>query len=1235
MRQGTVVTGSSGGRYRVQRKLGEGVASTVYRAVEEGSSRPVLLKVLRLGVGSIIVQHFWREEVVLGLLAEAQEMAGDEESYVPRVLDQQQEPPEPFLVLEWVTGTSLDHLLREKVLAEDEALFVAERVLYVLDLLHESLRRSYTNFRLSNIWVEHDDEGEITGVKMQNWSHVSDEWKEDGRKPAHFNSEQDLARFATFLYRMLTGKGADEQGETAYALQTRAGKGWEAISLATRQLLLKVLHPDPEQRFPTALEFHSAVQDVQALWEQDPVELAAQIESLLPNLPDELEELEVKQAEGLAAAVDMVKRLGHSSAAIEALEQKLKPQLDADQMPSDQVESSPDAVGLTTEERLTLLLEREFEQGLKELTDLLLRHPNNDRLVHVCLEQAHRVLGLRRVEQAISLLGVARLYAQVPLLEDELEWAWKEALVVARHEQKRREQEFEREEERIRREYEEEEERLKREHEEEEQRRRRRHEEEEDRKRRQHEEEEERKRREHRKQEERKRLQFEEEERKKSERHRQQIERQKEERLRQEREQLASELTEAIQQAAWYRVRPLIKRIPVGSVGQDAHWVQPIEAIKQRFEQAIAGQEVPVAQELRKVLGTIDSAGARARQQAYDSMIKQIIKARQDWAELFVRRIEEQLHHLSKNTETDETSGAALAAEIEGLLPFVTEKALRQRLRRAHENVTTYGHAQQAKKLLREAENGLRRLTQAELEQAKSNYASARSFLLKAEEPTQAVNNGLRAVAQLQSGVLPKVEQIEQLLEQVKGAAKDRDDERQVTRLSAAKEKLEEVDTGAKWIWQEYINDQPPTFAKLERLQKEIKLLEEVEERRTGVFRIKRRTWLGTLIIFLLAAAIIAGIFSSSLFLLNSSLRATQGEMRATATAQEASNEAQGTQVSQLEGTVTGMGSDMTAFEASVNATGTTIAKKVEKVVAEQETAEAIVSELVAEQTVVVSTAVAKQNAVEATAERQQARAEVTAVAAKTAVAEAVAEVTAIAADVAAEATALAVIEEQELLPVPMTLDEINRIRYDIPVLRGEMTGWAWSIDEFLPLEITPVEGGPHQDVYITLINEDNESLLAEGTFEFSGTDKEFFVFTPDPNSAALPPGQYSLALQGYMNGELVSHSLPTAFTVEPASVTAVLEQTRLRSEPIYHMTYLLDGEDGRPPSPVEKETELEVFAKVPPPPNISPDSYLLKVRPLEQSRKFYWIRYPGIPGRVNNLSGITREQVEALPVEP
>lgn len=176
--------------------------------------------------------------------------------------------------MEFVQGTPLDRRVREgDPLSEQMGLQVADSVLTVLDLLHTQLHKSYTDFQLQNVWLLPDQQN----IKIMDWNHVSRE-----QNPLPYELvDADLRRMGAYLYQILTGKGAIQDGETAEALSRRAGKHWDNLSVGTRHLIRRSLNPNPANRFRSAAEFRDRVLQQHRLWEANTDSVVDEAQTLM------------------------------------------------------------------------------------------------------------------------------------------------------------------------------------------------------------------------------------------------------------------------------------------------------------------------------------------------------------------------------------------------------------------------------------------------------------------------------------------------------------------------------------------------------------------------------------------------------------------------------------------------------------------------------------------------------------------------------------------------------------------------------------------------------------------------------------------------------------------------------------------------------------------------------------------------------------------------------------------
>ncbi|HUM68671.1 MAG TPA: hypothetical protein PLK31_07475, partial [Chloroflexota bacterium] len=269
-RPGNLLQDNQNNSYRIDKYLGEGVTAEVYKATREDNGEVVAFKILRPSLPAEIVQSFRDEAVILGELVQYswQRYPNEPSLHIPRVLGRSKERETPeFLVMEFVAGQPLDELIvtTQGLITtgrEVEALIIARQVLQVLVVLHEDIRRSYTDFQLKNIWWL----SEQSLAKVMDWNHVSVRAKEGAVPP---DAVKDLIRFGAYLYQLLTGKGAFQTGESEAELAERAGDKWQRISLGTRTILLKALHPNPQNRYQTTHEFLADIETMLTMWQQD------------------------------------------------------------------------------------------------------------------------------------------------------------------------------------------------------------------------------------------------------------------------------------------------------------------------------------------------------------------------------------------------------------------------------------------------------------------------------------------------------------------------------------------------------------------------------------------------------------------------------------------------------------------------------------------------------------------------------------------------------------------------------------------------------------------------------------------------------------------------------------------------------------------------------------------------------------------------------------------------------
>ena len=274
-KQGDLISGSQGITFSIEKFLGEGSTANVYLATDKTSNQRVAIKFLKTDISEDARKSFWNESMILGSLRQNGIYS------VPFVVDQLKQPNNPFIAMEYIDSAQfcpLDDLLEKSLLSEDQALAFMVQALTVFEKLHTKVGRSYTDMQMKNFcWNK-----EKGNLKIIDWNNVS---KPD-LLPSEFQPlvQRDISRLSVYLYRVLTGKTALERGEEEQHLETRAGENWSNISVALRQVIIKSLHPNLDQHYPSAAVFLQDITQVQSLWAGNMPELAKELEEIMTSV---------------------------------------------------------------------------------------------------------------------------------------------------------------------------------------------------------------------------------------------------------------------------------------------------------------------------------------------------------------------------------------------------------------------------------------------------------------------------------------------------------------------------------------------------------------------------------------------------------------------------------------------------------------------------------------------------------------------------------------------------------------------------------------------------------------------------------------------------------------------------------------------------------------------------------------------------------------------------------------
>lgn len=291
MRSRELQPGERVGRYRIVRPVGRGGMGSVYYAerADDQYQQSVALKV----VDCALAFH----DLAGRLRAERQILAGLEHAHIARLLDGgEMQDGTPFLVMEYVAGTRIDHYCSEHRLDIRSKLRLMQQVCAAVQYAHQHLV-VHRDLKPSNILVTPEqvpkllDFG-IAKVLNPDSSATSSvtQFLDRVLTPDHASPEQLLGRpvgtssdifaLGVLLYELLSGahphdfsglsvseiagvvstsnpsppstKVATEPGRRALAAQLQGDLD---------NIVLKAMHRDPERRYPTATALSQDIQN--------------------------------------------------------------------------------------------------------------------------------------------------------------------------------------------------------------------------------------------------------------------------------------------------------------------------------------------------------------------------------------------------------------------------------------------------------------------------------------------------------------------------------------------------------------------------------------------------------------------------------------------------------------------------------------------------------------------------------------------------------------------------------------------------------------------------------------------------------------------------------------------------------------------------------------------------------------------------------------------------------------
>lgn len=252
------------GRFELRAILGRGSMGTVFKAWDTKLERWVAIKTVRAGAG---MADLWDGDLVRGLVAEAAMVARFNHPHVVAVHDVQDATDAAYIVMEYVDGTSLEHLLRRSPIGTARTVPLLRALASALAAAH-AVHLLHRDVKPGNVLLGRDG-----GIKLTDFglaSFVSSRMLDTvfgtaGYLPPEalrgnlFEVQGDLFALGAVAYRCLTGRPAFE-GRTppeilASTLRSRVPPLRESCPDAPVELeaiVTGLLEPDPQRRIADA-----------------------------------------------------------------------------------------------------------------------------------------------------------------------------------------------------------------------------------------------------------------------------------------------------------------------------------------------------------------------------------------------------------------------------------------------------------------------------------------------------------------------------------------------------------------------------------------------------------------------------------------------------------------------------------------------------------------------------------------------------------------------------------------------------------------------------------------------------------------------------------------------------------------------------------------------------------------------------------------------------------------------